>query len=184
MLEEYTVVDLETSGLYPKQGDRVISISALKVKGDRVVDYFFSYLNPGIDLDDVVENITGITNAMLLKAPASNQVVHNFMKFIGNDYLITHHAEFEKSFLNNELELANIAHIPKLICTKTIAKDIYPYVLGASCQRMCDELKIDERDIVSDSHYEDVTMTFNLFKRIKHDLSNLGDLELYDFFKL
>ena len=45
MIKDYVAVDLETTGLYPKQ-DRIIEIGALRVRNGEVVETFSSFINP------------------------------------------------------------------------------------------------------------------------------------------
>ena len=43
---EYVVFDVETTGLAPLSGDRIVEIAAIKVKEGRVIDTFESLVNP------------------------------------------------------------------------------------------------------------------------------------------
>ena len=45
-LTEFVIFDVETTGLSPIDGDRIVEIAAVKVKGDKVVDKFYSLVNP------------------------------------------------------------------------------------------------------------------------------------------
>ncbi len=64
------VLDFETTGLSPNQGDRAIEIGAVKLENGTVVDRFQSLMNPGFRVSGFIENYTGISNAMLLTRQA------------------------------------------------------------------------------------------------------------------
>ena len=68
------VLDFETSGLSPAQGDRAIEIGAVLLRGGEVVDQFQSLMNPGFRVSGFIENYTGISNAMLAKAPPCAEI--------------------------------------------------------------------------------------------------------------
>jgi DNA polymerase-3 subunit epsilon len=105
---DYVVIDTETSGLNPDNGDRITSISGLKVINSQIKNQFFSLLNPGIHIEPLVEEITGISNADLKNAPSGMIVFPQFLSFIGGLPVVAHNAEFGKKFLENELHLLNL----------------------------------------------------------------------------
>jgi DNA polymerase III subunit epsilon len=67
---EVVVLDFETTGLSPDNGDRVIEIGAVLIRNNQVIDNFQSLMNPGIRVSSFIEGYTGITNKMLKSAPS------------------------------------------------------------------------------------------------------------------
>lgn len=96
--ENYTVIDLETTGLSP-QYDEIIEFAAVKYRGRKQVDIFNTLVNPGFSLDPFITNLTGITNEMLECAPAVQDVIGDFIAFIGNDCVIGHNIGFDVNFI-------------------------------------------------------------------------------------
>ena len=63
--ENYTVVDIETTGLSP-QYDDIIELSALKVRNNEIVEEFSSLLQSQKGVNNFIADLTGITNKMLI----------------------------------------------------------------------------------------------------------------------
>ena len=68
--ENYTVVDIETTGLSPQKDD-IIELSALKVRDNKVVEEFSTLLKSSKGVNSFISGLTGITNSMLNNAPIS-----------------------------------------------------------------------------------------------------------------
>ena len=66
--DNVVVLDFETTGLSPNQGDRAIEIGAVRLSKGVVVERFQELMNPGFRISGFIENYTGITNAMLAQA--------------------------------------------------------------------------------------------------------------------
>ncbi|MGR6859359.1 3'-5' exonuclease [Aliivibrio salmonicida] len=98
------VLDFETTGLSPNQGDRAIEIGAVKLENGVIVDRFQKLMNPGFRVSSFIANYTGITNAMLVGADDCATVMHEFADFIQGCNLVAHNASFDKRFLDAELE--------------------------------------------------------------------------------
>lgn len=97
------VLDFETTGLSPAQGDRAIEIGAVRLVEGQVVEEFQALMNPGFRVSGFIEHYTGITNAMLSEAESCSTVMARFADFIGDDHLLAHNASFDKKFLDAEL---------------------------------------------------------------------------------
>ena len=67
------VLDFETTGLSPDNGDRAIEIGAVLVQNNQIVDRFQRLMNPGKRVNSFIQDYTGITNAMLKKAGATGE---------------------------------------------------------------------------------------------------------------
>ena len=65
---EFIVFDVETTGLSPTEGDRIIEIAAIKVKDQKIVDVFESFINPMRELPTSAMVINKITEDMLIGA--------------------------------------------------------------------------------------------------------------------
>ncbi len=98
LVENYTVVDLETTGL-DTRFDSIIEIAAIKVRSNKVADKFHTLVNPNEEIDDFITELTGITNDMLCDAPLINDVLPQLLKFIGEDIVIGHNVNFDVNFI-------------------------------------------------------------------------------------
>jgi len=97
-LSDYTVVDIETTGLDPKR-DEIIEIAALRVRGNVPVGEFSTLVKPSYPITHFISSLTGITNDMLHDAPTVQTVLPILYKFLGNDVIVGHNVNFDMNFL-------------------------------------------------------------------------------------
>ncbi|MBN1958024.1 MAG: 3'-5' exonuclease [Desulfuromonadales bacterium] len=128
--ESIIVLDFETTGLYPDEGDRVIEIGAVLLRGNEIVERFSSLINPGSWISREIENITGITNVMLNEAPSAPEVMEKFVKFLDTHPLVAHNASFDQKFLEAELWNFSKKRPLNFACTLQVAKRLYPDVIN------------------------------------------------------
>ena len=96
------VLDFETSGMSPTYGDRPIEVGAVLIEKGQITDRFQKLMNPGFRVPSFIENYTGITNAMLRKAPDCSDVMAEFAEFLGDRNIVAHNAAFDRKFLDSE----------------------------------------------------------------------------------
>lgn len=97
----FVVVDLETTGWSPASGAAITEIGAVKVCGGKVIAEFQSLINPGSPIPELITNITGISDAMVMESPWIHEVVPIFLEFCGSPdetVLVAHNAPFDMSF--------------------------------------------------------------------------------------
>jgi DNA polymerase-3 subunit epsilon len=116
------VLDFETTGLSPNQGDRAIEIGAVKLENGKIVDRFQRLMNPGFRVSGFIENYTGITNTMLTTADDCATVMNEFADFIQGSNLVAHNASFDKRFLDAELELIDRDYDGEFACSLLISR--------------------------------------------------------------
>lgn len=120
------VVDFETTGMSPDQGDRVIEVGAVKLDRGEVVDRYQCLMNPGMRINGFIENYTGITNAMLKQAPCCEEVMSEFADFIGDGNLVAHNASFDRRFLDAECCRIGRRYKGEFACSMLTARRVYP----------------------------------------------------------
>src|SRR5690606_14462757 len=119
------VLDFETSGLSPDQGDRAIEIGAVLIERGVVTDRFQRLMNPGMRINSFIENYTGITNSMLQDAPPVAEVMAEFAEFMGDHNLVAHNASFDQRFLRAELKRVRKSCTNAFSCSMLAARRIY-----------------------------------------------------------
>lgn len=124
------VFDFETTGLSPQRGDRAIEIGAVLIEDNRVIGSYHSLMNPGIPVSSFIEGLTGISTAMVAKAPPCAEVMAGFADFIGHYPLAAHNAPFDARFLDAELAHIGRSRQNEMVCTLWTARRIYPHILS------------------------------------------------------
>ena len=59
LANQVVVLDFETTGLSPDNGDRAIEIGAVKLVDGQIVDTFQELINPGKRVNSFIEQYTG-----------------------------------------------------------------------------------------------------------------------------
>ena len=96
--KDYTVVDLETTGLNPTT-DLIIEFAAVRVRNGEVVDTFQSLCDPGFPIPPAIEAITGITSEMVRFSPNPRSVLPDFLGFVDDDFVTGHNVLFDVRFI-------------------------------------------------------------------------------------
>ena len=136
MTNTYTVLDLETTGLNPKQ-DRIIEIGAVKVCEGKVVDRFQTLVNPGRVLEERVCELTGIYNDMLTDAPEIEERLEALLTFIGDDVLVGHRILFDYSFVKRAAVNQKLNFEKKGIDTLRLARRFLPELESRKLEYLC-----------------------------------------------
>ena len=126
--ETIAVIDFETTGMSPAQGARATEVAAVLVQGGQIVGRFQSLMNSGAWVPPFIEQLTGISNAMLEDAPPARAVMHELMRFTKGCPLVAHNAPFDRGFWDAEAARADCerddAHA--FACTLLLARRLYP----------------------------------------------------------
>lgn len=96
--DDFTIIDLETTGLDPTF-DEIIEVGAIRVRNGDVTDTFSSLVKPEKEVDAFITEITGITNEMLADAPSISEIFPDFLSFVSNDIIVGHNVNFDINFV-------------------------------------------------------------------------------------
>ena len=116
------ILDFETTGLSPGNGDRGIEIGAVKIEHGQVVGRFQELMYPGQRISSFIESYTGITNKMLSEARPCAEVMHDFSVFIQGFNLVAHNASFDKRFLDAEFSRLSLHYSGDFSCSMLAAR--------------------------------------------------------------
>ena len=116
------ILDFETTGLSPDNGDRAIEIGAVKLENGVVTDRFQELMYPGRPVSHFIADYTGITNEMLSKAAPCDEVMARFADFIQGHNLVAHNASFDKRFLDSELKRISRDYDGQFVCSLLLSR--------------------------------------------------------------
>ena len=125
MLPCYVLLDLETTGGNPVH-DRITEIAAVRIEGGLEVARWSTLVNPGITISPFIQNLTGISNAMVAQAPAFSEVAQRLREIIQDAVLVAHNVRFDHGFLLNEFARVDHALRVKTLCTVRLSRLLYP----------------------------------------------------------
>ncbi|MDC2887859.1 3'-5' exonuclease [Psychrosphaera algicola] len=119
------VLDFETTGLSPDNGDRAIEIGAVKLVNGVITERFQELMDPGRPINYFIEDYTGITNQMLSSAAPCGEVMARFADFIQGHNLVAHNASFDKRFLDSELQRISADYDGDFACSLLLSRRLY-----------------------------------------------------------
>jgi len=94
----YVVFDLETTGLDPSVNE-IIEIGAVKIERGKIIEEFHTLIKPKGNISEASSEITGITMDMLFDKPFLEEVLPEFLDFVGDSVLVAHNANFDYRFI-------------------------------------------------------------------------------------
>ena len=135
--------DTETTGFHARGDDRITEIGCIEL-----IDMlptgreFHALVDPQRDIPEKVTELTGHTLENLRERGAKvfKEHAQGFIDFVGDSQLIAHNADFDRAFINAELDRAGYSEIPtsRFIDTLQIAREKFPgspASLDALCKR-------------------------------------------------
>lgn len=145
--------DTETTGLEPRDGERIVEVGCVElynyIETGRELQI---YINPEKPLSEASVRITGLTDDFLRdkKRFSDPDVVDQLMDFFGDAPIVAHNAEFDRGFLNAELQRLGRSPLPKdrFIDTIPLARAHRPGApasLDAVCKRF--SISIEDREL-------------------------------------
>ncbi len=138
------VLDTETTGRDPANGQRSVEIGAVEmINLVPTSNRFQRYINPERDMPDEARAVHGLTEEFLSTHRTFAEIAGELMEFIGDSPLVIHNAAFDLGFLNAELERLGFPKIAnKYIDTVSVARRKYPGA-PASLDALCKRFEID-----------------------------------------
>lgn len=98
--DDVIVLDTETTGL-SLQDNKLIEISAARMRGREVVERFDTFVHPGCPIPAEITRLTSITDADVATAPSAKEAVAALEEFVGGCPVIAHNATFDRSFIES-----------------------------------------------------------------------------------
>ncbi len=120
------VIDFETTGISPGSGARATEIAAVLLRDGQVVDRYQSLMNAGAWVPAFIEQLTGISNEMVRRAPPAADVMREVADFVGSYPLVAHNASFDRKFWDSELARIGRTRVQEFACTMLLARRLYP----------------------------------------------------------
>ena len=185
MLNSFIVLDFETTGLSPNVGSRTTEVAAVLVENGRMTDRYQSLMNPGVSIPSFIQDLTGITNQMISKAPNNAKVMKELHQFIGNTPLVAHNASFDKKFLDAELDLVGLKAPQPMACSLLVARRVYQKAPNHKLGTLVKYKNIETNGVFHRA-LADAEMTARLWLCMKADIGQLLGMKevTYDVMRL
>ena len=172
----YVLFDIETTGLDPEY-DEIIEIGAIKVDNNKVMDEFHSLIKPDNEIDEFITNLTGITNEMVENAPNIEEVLPNFINFIGDEILIGHNVNFDINFVYDKTVNLGLGIVKNnYVDTMRLSRILLPELPHHRLKDLAEYYEIDTKGNHRAS--KDVQITNEVYLKLYDEMLNkFGTLE-------
>lgn len=178
---EYVVFDVETTGLHPEQGDRIVSIAGVRIRGGAVKrgEVFDALVNPRRPIPVASTRFHGITDAMVADAPPVDVVLPAFLRFAEGPVLVGHQVWFDVRFVGFEtarLGLPPITLSYPILDTLSLSEVVHGRLLDHGLDAVAARLGV----VVSGRHSAlgDALASAEVFVRLIELLKRRGILRL------
>lgn len=125
-MERIAVIDFETTGISPSSTCRATEIAVVILEQGRIVERYQSLMNAGVRIPGFIEQLTGISNAMLRTAPSAEQVMNEVNEFVGITPLLAHNAAFDQKFWDFEMGRIKRTRLQNFACSLLLARRLMP----------------------------------------------------------
>lgn len=126
MNERFVAFDIETTGLYPARGDRIIEVGAIAIENNKPAQLFHSFIRTDREISSSARKVHGIKREMLLNQPSPDEVLKRFHSFLSNSAIIAHNAKFDLKFLRHEYSRLGLSLSNKSFCTLELSRKFFP----------------------------------------------------------
>ena len=158
----YIVFDIETTGGNPEKNG-ITEIFAIRYGNGEVLGTFYSMVNPGIPIPPIVRRMTGINNQMVRNEPRIDAVMPDFVKFIGDDVLVSHNTIGDMKFVRHfAKQTVGIDMENFYLCTHLLVEKLAPETPDKSLRGLAEHFKLASGELHRAE--ADAYVTLALFK--------------------
>ena len=171
MNTEYIVFDIETTGLSQKK-NKIIEIGAVKVKDGEEIDRFSEFINPEEPIPYSIEQLTSITDEMVMHAPTVDVILPKFLEFCGDDIVVAHNAAFDTGFIKKNAKDLGMKFDNTIMDTMTLSHVLLPELGKFTLDRVCKALNVK-----NEHHHravDDANATAKIFVKLYEMLVERG----------
>jgi DNA polymerase-3 subunit epsilon len=191
---EFVVFDTETTGLNVKKGDGILSISAVRIKNGRIdlSNLFHELINPNCEIPPSSVIIHEIRPQMVAGKPPVEEVLPQFIGYIGPSVLIAHNAKVDLSFLNREMirlygfpiqnMVLDTIHVDQmLVLKKNRFSKRGEMLMDSSLSALAERYSVPMEG--RHSSLGDALITAQIFQRMIREAQTCGIISFKDFVK-
>lgn len=136
-MRPYAILDLETTG-FDAVKESILEIAIVVIQDGRVIEEFSSLTRPERPIPPEVTDLTGITPAMVEKAPPLSSLRSKIQKILGDHLIVGHNVAFDLAFLHAQ----DLALFNPTLDTVTLATVLLPRAGRYGLEYLADFLQL------------------------------------------
>lgn len=121
----FAFLDIETTGGNSSR-DRITEIGLRFWRAGETVGEWQTLLNPGIRISPFIEQLTGISNAMVADAPSFETIADTLEEKLRDTVFVAHNARFDYGFIKSEYRRLGRLFSARVLCTVKLSRRLYP----------------------------------------------------------
>ncbi|WP_193556110.1 PolC-type DNA polymerase III [Paenibacillus ginsengarvi] len=138
----YVIFDIETTGLSVVT-NKIIEIAGVKMKDGKIVEKFASFVNPHEKIPYNIQQLTNITDEMVIDAPELEEVLLKFTAFVEGTVLVAHNARFDMGFMQANLKKLGMAELTNpVLDTLELARQLFPALKNHRLNTLTNKYKV------------------------------------------
>ncbi len=172
--DTFVVFDLETTG-FSAIKDKIIEIGAVKIIKGEITDTFSTFVNPQRPIPFQIQKLTTITDDMVMDQRTIDEILPEFLAFIGDSVLVAHNASFDVGFLEQNCRYQDIEKEFTSLDTVSLARVLLPTIAKYKLNNVAKALNIN-----LENHHravDDAGATASIFLKF---IEMLEDRKIYD----
>lgn len=162
-IKNYTVIDLEMTGLSAKS-DKIIEIGAAKVVDGKIVDTYQTLVNPKQHIPEKVQLLTGITDEDVASGAQMDEALEKLLGFIGEDEIVGQNINFDYSFIKQWAVNRKIPLEMKAYDTLKLARKCLPPEQSKKLEDLCEYFEIEREN--AHRALDDAIETQQIFEKL------------------
>ncbi len=119
-------IDIETTGLSPRSGGRVLEVGALRVENNTVVQHYKQLVHPQTYVPSFITRMTGIKNQDIIDAPAFSHIATDLEELCHDAIFVAHNVNFDYSFIQHEFATLGKKFSKDRLCTVRLSRLLFP----------------------------------------------------------
>ncbi|MBY4675880.1 exonuclease domain-containing protein [Marinobacterium arenosum] len=124
-LAQLIFVDLETTGASLSH-DRITEIGLIWYDREQGWQQWQSLVNPGLRIPPAIQQLTGISDAMVADAPPFAELAEQVQTLLNGRVIVAHNVRFDYGFLSRELARCQRVLGQRHLCTVRLSRALQP----------------------------------------------------------
>ena len=141
--DEFIVFDLETTGL-DASTCKITEIGAVKIRAGEVIERYNTFVNPECPIPEEITKLTSITDEMVADARKIDEVLPEFLAFVGDRLMIAHNADFDTGFLRMAAKSLNLPFENPYLDTLALSRYLNPELKSHRLNRLAEHYELGD----------------------------------------
>jgi predicted DnaQ family exonuclease/DinG family helicase len=160
--DNFIAIDVETTGLDASTCE-IIELGAARYEGGALKESFSELVKPSVPVPHEITNLTGISDTMVSKAPAIEQMIESYLAlFDGAPWVVGHNVDFDLGFLKKFLPKKKFSLLEaRSLDTAILARILFPRLTRYSLASLV--TRFDIKRARSHRAHDDAKATADVF---------------------